>query len=153
MKLAEALMLRADMQKKIASLRARIARGVVVQDGSQPNEDPMALIREAAAVIAELERLVVAINAANLQHALPDGRSLAAALAHRDALTLQLGCLQAAIDATDDRYDRMGGREVKWTTTVDVPALQKQIEDLSRQLRTLNARIQETNWQIELDWK
>lgn len=153
MKLAEALMLRADMQKKIASLRARIARGVVVQDGSQPNEDPMALIREASAVIAELERLVVAINAANLHHALPDGRSLVAALAHRDALTLQLGCLQAAIDATDDRFDRFGGREVKWTTTVDVPALQKQIEDLSRQLRTLNARIQETNWQIELDWK
>ena len=152
MKLAEALMMRADMLTKIASLRARIARGAVVQEGAKPNEDPMALIKEASAVIAEHERLVVAINAANLRHALPDGRSLTAALAHREALTLQLGSLQAAIDATDERFDRMGGRDVKWTTTVDVPALQKQIEDLSRRLRTLNAMIQETNWQIDLDW-
>ena len=33
MKIAEALLLRADMQKKLASLRERIGRNAVVQDG------------------------------------------------------------------------------------------------------------------------
>ena len=40
MKLAEALLLRADMQKKLASLRERIVANAVVQEGDKPHEDP-----------------------------------------------------------------------------------------------------------------
>ncbi|MBB6428628.1 DIP1984 family protein [Algisphaera agarilytica] len=37
MKLAEALMLRSDQEKKIASLRERIAANAVVQEGETPH--------------------------------------------------------------------------------------------------------------------
>lgn len=150
MKLAEALLLRGDIQKKIASLRERIVRNGLVQEGSTPLEDPNALLLEASAVMDELEKLVTSINAANLTHQLPDGRSLTAAIAHRDTLVQRHALLQAAIGATQKEPDRYSVREIKWVAAVDVAKLQKQSEDLARQARELNARIQETNWKIEL---
>lgn len=151
MKLAEALLLRGDMQKRLASLQARIARNVLVQEGSKPSEDPAVLLKEAAGVIDELETLVIAINTANLKHTLPDGRSLTAAIAHRDNLSQRHATWQAAIDGAQREPDRYSSREIKWVTTVQVSKLQKQIEDLAKQIRTLNAAIQETNWQVELE--
>lgn len=150
MKLAEALLLRGDVQKKLASLRERITRNVLLQEGTAPHEDPNVLLQEATAVIGELEALVVSINVANLAHKLPDGRSLTAAMAHRDSLTQRHALLKSAIDATQKEPNRYSTREIKWVTAIEVSKLQKQTEDLSRQIRELNAKIQECNWQIEL---
>ena len=150
MKLAEALLLRGDLQKKLASLRERIVRNGLVQEGNAPHEDPNALLLEAAGVIDELEALVTSINVANLSNKLPDGRTLTAAIAHRDSLVQRHAMLQAAIGATQKEPDRYSVREIKWVAAVDVAKLQKQSEDLARQIRELNAKIQETNWKIEL---
>jgi len=150
MKLAEALLLRGDLQKKLTSLRERIVRNGLVQEGNAPHEDPNALLLEAAGVIDELEALVTSINVANLSNKLPDGRTLTAAIAHRDSLVQRHAMLQAAIGATQKEPDRYSVREIKWVAAVDVAKLQKQSEDLARQIRELNAKIQETNWKIEL---
>jgi hypothetical protein len=40
MKLAEALILRADIRKRIEQLRSRLAANIQVQEGSDPHEDP-----------------------------------------------------------------------------------------------------------------
>ncbi len=48
MKLAEALLLRADLQKKTSSLRERIVANAVVQEGDEPREDPKALLKRSA---------------------------------------------------------------------------------------------------------
>ena len=56
----------------------------------------------------------------------------------------------AAIGATQKEPDRYSVREIKWVAAVAVAKLQKQSEDLARQIRELNAKIQETNWKIEL---
>jgi hypothetical protein len=150
MKLAEALLLRGDVQKKLASLRERISRNVLLQEGNAPHEDPKALLQEAMMVIAELEALVVKINVANLGNRLPDGRSLTAAIAFRDSLMQRHAVLQSAIGATQKEPDRYSVREIKWVAAVDVGMLQKQSEDLSRQIREINAKIQESNWLIEI---
>ena len=50
-KLAEALLLRADVQKKVASLRERIVANAVVQDGDKPSEDPNVLLLEVSGVL------------------------------------------------------------------------------------------------------
>jgi len=150
MKLAEALLLRGDMQRKLATLRERITRNVLVQEGNTPHEDPNELITEANAVIGEFEKLVESINVANLTHKLPDGRTLTAAIAHRDSLTLRHAILQAALAATNKEPDRYSVREIKWVAAIDVSKLQSQAEDLARKIRELNGRLQETNWQVEL---
>lgn len=151
MKVAEALLLRGDLQKKIASLRERIVHNTLVQEGNQPHEDPNALLLEAHSVMVELEALVIKINVSNVQNTLPDGRSLTAAIAHRDCLIQKHALLKATLDATQNEPDRYSAREIKWVSAVNVSSLQKQSEDLARQIRELNARIQETNWQIELE--
>ena len=46
MKLAEALLIRSDMQKKLAQIKGRIRSNVKVQEGDTPNEDPNALMIE-----------------------------------------------------------------------------------------------------------
>jgi len=150
MKLAEALLLRGDVQKKLASLRERISRNVLLQEGNAPHEDPNALLQEAMMAIAELEALVVTINVANLGNRLPDGRSLTAAIAFRDSLMQRHAVLQSAIGATQKEPDRYSVREIKWVAAVDVGMLQKQSDELSRQIREINARIQESNWLIEI---
>ena len=55
-KLAEALLLRGDIQKKLASLRERIGRNGVVQEGDTPHEDPNNLLKEAFVVLDELRK-------------------------------------------------------------------------------------------------
>ena len=56
--------------------------------------------------------------------------------------------LAAAAAITQERYSR---REVKFKASVDVAKVQALADDLARQHRELDARIQETNWQAELD--
>lgn len=150
MKLAEALLLRSDVQKKLASLRERIVKNALVQEGDKPHEDPNALLMEAAGVIDELRTLVTSINTANLKHALPDGRTLTEAIAQRDSLEQRHSVLQAAIGGIQKEPDRYSVREIKWVSMLDVKKLQKQSEDLAKQIRELNAKIQETNWKVEV---
>jgi hypothetical protein len=151
MKLAEALLLRADTQKKLASLRERIARNAVVQEGETAHEDPGKLMKEAVGVLGELEKLVVTINTANLANKLADGRTLTEAIARRDKLVQQHSVIHTAIDGSKKEPDRYSMSEIKWVATIDVSKLQKQSDDLARQIRELNAQIQETNWSVELD--
>lgn len=151
MKLAEALMLRGDMQKKLASLRERLAANAVVQEGDQVHEDPEGLMKEAFGVLDELERLVYAINQANLKHQLPDGRNLTEAIARRDTLAQRHALIQSAIAASRKEPERYSVREIKWVATMEIAKLQRQLEDLAQNIRELNARIQETNWKVDLD--
>ena len=150
MKLAEALLLRADIQKKIASLQARAQKYTVVQEGEKPAEDPNELLRQVTEVAGELHRLVLAINTANLHHTIASGESITEALARRDSLVLHHRVLVGVVDACAKPVERYGVKEIRWLVTVDVPNLQRQIDDMAKQIRELNAAIQEAGWRVEL---
>lgn len=150
MKLAEALLLRADLLKKLASLRERVVANAVVQEGEEPHESPGALLKEAFDVMQQLEALIVRIHRTNGATALSDGRRLSEVLARRDSLALQHSLLIAAIAGCRKEPERYSVREIKWVATLKPSKLQKQADDLAKQLREVNARIQEANWQTEL---
>jgi hypothetical protein len=150
MKLAEALLLRADIQKKLASLQVRAQRYAVVQDGESPAEDPQAILRQVEAVAGEFHRLVFAINRANLRHKIVSGESITEALARRDSLILRHRILQSVVDVCAKPPDRYGMKEIRWITTVNVAALQTEVDSLAKEIRELNAAIQEAGWQVEL---
>lgn len=150
MKIAEALMLRSDMQKKLASLKQRIANNVVVQEGDTPHEDPNTLLSEAAGIQDELEALIVRINRANQVCRLADGRALSDVVARRDTLVARHALLQHAIAATNKEPDRYSMKEIKWVAMIKVAALQKRADDLAKSLREINTAIQEANWKSEL---
>ena len=109
MKLAEALILRADTQKRIAELRKRASQNAKVQEGSRPSEDPQALMTQLRELYTQLTGLVQRINRTNTTTAFDDTLSMADALAVRDTLGAQQGMLremaQAAVP-TQDRFTR-----------------------------------------------
>ena len=150
MKLAEALLLRADLNKKLASLRERINRNAIVQEGETPKEKVEDLLAEATSVLEEQQKLVRTINAANESTKLADGRLLADVLALRDTLIARHSLLTATIAATHKDVDRYSQREIKWIAQIDVASLQKQADDLSRKIREVNVTVQAANWQIEI---
>ena len=151
MKLAEALLLRADIQKKLASLQSRAQKYAMVQEGERPPEDPREILDQVDAIANDLHRLVFAINRANLNFVIATGESLTEALAKRDSLVLRHRILQSVIDSCVKPVERYGVKEIRWVATVDVPALQRQVDDLAKQIRELNAAIQEAGWRVELE--
>lgn len=151
MKLAQALVLRADKQKKLGSLRDRIACNAMVEEGFKPPEDPAELIEESFRVLNELQRLVVKINAANLANKLPDGRTLTEAIAQREEWTQQHRMLQHAIERSGQEPSRYSMREIRWEAVMEVKALQRRADDLSKKIRELDLLIQETNWNTDLE--
>lgn len=151
MKLAEALALRADIQKKIASLRVRIARSAMVQEGVKPAEDSSKLLKEAMGAQEELKDLLIRINLTNSRSRLPDGRTLTEAVAQRDVFIGQHSLLTGAIEASHKEPDRYSNSEIKWVASMEVSKLQKQLDDVAKNLRLLNLAIQKANWDIDLE--
>ncbi|MBX2852577.1 MAG: DIP1984 family protein [Phycisphaeraceae bacterium] len=151
MKLAEALLLRADMKKKLESLRSRVASNAVVQEGETPHEDPSELLMQSFGVVKEMQALIARINIANHTNKLEDGRTLADLINQREALAMQHSLITNAVQNSNKEPDRYSMSEIKWVAALDVRSLQKQADDLAINIRELNAIIQEKNWRVELD--
>ena len=149
MKLAEALLERADLQKRLAQMGGRLNNNARVQEGEKPAEDPKALLKEQEALTAWLETLVAQINLTN-SAALIDGLPMTVFLARRDARREQLQQLRNFLDAASSLSDRARQSEIKIISTVDVAKLQKELDQKSKALRELDAKIQSANWIMDL---
>src|SRR5437870_9709608 len=150
MKLAEALILRADLKKRSEQLKQRLKRSAKIQEGDQPVESPDALVAEFERVAAELETVIRQINWTNSNAQFDDRHRISDVLAMRDTLDLRIGVLRDVIDEASHRERFFTRSEIRFIATVDGTALQKQVDDLSRKRRELDTRIQALNWQIDL---
>ena len=150
MKLAEALLLRGDLQRALASLRERISKNTLVQEDERPSEDPATLLSSAEAVIRRLQKLTFAINEANLSARTAKGRPLTLALAERDAILQRHGVLASAASSATQQPERSGTKEIRWVRTVDVAAIRAAADQAAAAYREVNAEIQAANWTVEL---
>lgn len=150
MKLAEALIVRADCQKRVEQLKARIVRSALVQEGDAPPENPLELLAEAERVSNELSDLIKRINKTNSVTLFENDRTLSDALAERDVLGMKRGVYHELANAASVMQSRYTRSEVKFKSTVEVPEVQKRVDELAKAYRELDARIQELNWQTEL---
>jgi hypothetical protein len=149
MKLAEALAIRGDHQKRLEQVKARLIGNAKVQEGEQPAEDPEVLIAEYESLAAELVQLIRRINISN-STAVILGRSMTQALAERDILKLRHAMYRdfaQAAAVTQVIYTRS---EVRFKSTVTVSSIQKKADAVAKELRELDTRIQEANWLIDL---
>ena len=149
MKLAEALQERADLNRRIQQLQQRLGNNAVVQEGEAPAEDPAALLRELDGCAENLERLIARINLTNCR-AEVDGESLTALLARRDALKLRLGAYRDLAHSASQLGRRGMRSEIKLLSAVNVRELQKQVDQMAKELRVLDNSIQAANWATEL---
>lgn len=150
MKLAEALIWRADAKKRMEQLKQRVMRNAKVQEGDAPAENPLALLAEYERLAGEFVQIVQRINRTNSATDLRAGMTLADALAVRDVLAMRVEILRglaAAAVITQDRYTKS---EVKFRSTVDIADLQQQVNRLAVEHRELDAQIQALNWQTDL---
>jgi uncharacterized protein DUF6847 len=150
MKLAEALVQRADLQKRIEQLRKRLKLSAQVQEGDQPPEDPAELLSEVERLLGEITGLIGTINRTNLSATLADGTTLTDALARRDALALHYSILSDLAEAATVEINRYSRSEIKSHPTVQVSALRKQMDALATRRRELDTAIQATNWNTDL---
>jgi hypothetical protein len=150
MKLAEALVLRADHQRRIAQLRQRMIANAKVQEGDQAAEDAQALFAEIERIASDLTDLIQRINRTNAVTELESGLTVSDALAVRDTLKLRHDIMRELARSaviTQSRYSRS---EVKFVSAVNVVAIQQRADELAREHRELDTRIQELNWLTEL---
>ena len=150
MKLAEALILRADCQKRFEQLKQRVVRSAKVQEGDEPPENPRELLAELERLAAELADLIKRVNRTNAATQYQPGKTLADALAERDVLVLRREAYSGLAQAASVTQDRYSKSEVKFKSTVNVPEIQRQVDALAKAYRETDARIQEINWQTEL---
>ena len=150
MKLAEALIQRADHRKRLDQLKERLLRVARVQEGDSPAEDPAALLAEVERTAAGLTRLIQRINRTNSTTALDDGRTIADAIAERDTLQLRHAIVTSLIQAAIIKQDRFTKSEVRFHSTVDIVTLQRQADNLAQAYRELDTKIQAANWLVEV---
>ena len=150
MKLANALSQRSELQTRIRQLEVRLNNNAQVQEGEQPAEDPIELLKELEADYARMEGLVSAINRTNNSTRLEDGATLSDLLAKRDCLKGKLSALRGFLDNASALIRRHSVSEIKVKSTVNFRELQKQVDGLSKDLRQLEETIQEKNWTTEL---
>ena len=149
MKLATALSERADLQRRIISLRHRLNNNAKVQEGEQPTEDPEELLKELDGCLVRLEELVARINKTN--NATKSGDlTVTDLIARRDILKERIGIMRDFLDVASDKVSRYSKAEIKICSTVNVAGLQKDLDTWSKQFRELDEKIQELNWLTEL---
>jgi hypothetical protein len=149
MKLAEALLLRSEYQKKIESLQSRILANIKVQENDRPLENPQELIKAAFELSDQLCALIQKINARNSAVTLPTGQTLSEAIVERDMLMKKRNMLASIVAKAQEKDYRLTHAEVKMNVIVSVEETQKQLDSLSQKFRELDTRIQEINWTTE----
>ncbi len=149
MKLATALAERSDIQNRINTISARLDNNAKVQEGDVPAEDPKALMEELDRLIVRLEDLVARINLTN-SGTVYEGKTITEFLAHRDCLKKKVRVLRDFLNTASDRVTRMTRTEIKIVSTVPVSEIQKTVDGLAKELRTVDEKIQELNWTTEL---
>lgn len=150
MKLAEALIARADHQRRLEQLKQRLMQNARVQEGDEAAESPAQLLQEIERVAAQLEELIRRINRTNAATSFDGEMTITDALAARDILRLRHELYRSLAQAAAAKQDRFSRFEVKFESTVDVGQIQQQADDLAREHRDLDTRVQELNWQTEL---
>ncbi|MDM8088190.1 DIP1984 family protein [Parasutterella secunda] len=149
MKLAEALILRKDLQTRVARIRDRLFANVLVQEGDKPSEDPAELIVRLNEMLAELGSLISKINKTN-SSTLLDGKPLADAITERDIALRKVNILREALQKAADRPKRYSQKEIRLLTPLDVRKEEKIVDKIAYEARVLDAKIQAKNWEVEL---
>ena len=149
MKLAAALIERADLQTRLTQLQTRLLNNAKVQEGVKPNEDPKDLLKELDEISKQLEDYIYRINMTNAA-TLVDETPLTTLLAKKDVLTKKISILRTFLNESSALVDRYSLKEIKIDSTVDVAKLQKDLDTLSKELRLLDQKIQEINWTTDL---
>ena len=124
MKLAEALQERADINRNIEQLRNRLNNNVLVQEGEKPAEEPEKLKQELDASMERLAYLITRIN--------------------------QTNCETEIVGTGSQTSYRVRSAEIKIKSAISVAEWQAEIDKMAKELRLLDNKLQQSNWNTDL---
>lgn len=150
MKLAEALIERSDLQKKLQQDRERLINNATVQEGLSPNEKPEDLLGELYEDTKRYEYLITHINMTNELTKTKGGETISSLITKRNILETTIEILRTFISAGSVSNVRLTHSEIRTVTTFNVAQMQKEVSKFSKQLREVDTSIQEMNWLTEL---
>lgn len=150
MKLAEALLVRADTQKECSNLLSRVQNNALVQEGDEPAEDPKPILAAYDAKVKVLAELIPRINRTNAETSFSDTETLADAIVRRDILARRLAAYRQIIEALQIRPSRYSATEIRFVRTLDPAFLQKEVDAMSKEYRELDIQLQAKNWTTDL---
>lgn len=150
MKLAEALIERADLKQKIAIINERIYNNAKIQEGTNPNEDVGELLKELDKKLDRYNYLIVHINKTNELATNKSGETISAMIAKRDVLTEKLKSYSGLVTSGSAIVDRISHSEIRILPSFNVADAQKVLDGISQQIRVIDTAIQELNWATEL---
>lgn len=149
MKLAEALQERADLNRRIEQLRNRLNSNALVQEGEKSAEEPEQLLKELDGCVVRLEELMARINRTNGE-TMVEGKTLTQLLARKDALMVRLTAYRDLVNTASQTARRATRSEIKIFSTINVQDKQRMADEMARELRLLDNKLQATNWTTEL---
>ncbi len=149
MKLAEALQERADINRNIEQLKNRLNNNVLVQEGETPVEDPEQLKQELDASLSRLDYLIAHINQTNCTVSI-DGHTLTEMIAKKDTLLMKIHIYKEITYNGSQLSYRARNSEIKIKPAISVADWQSQIDAMSKELRLLDNKLQESNWSTDL---
>lgn len=150
MKLAEALSLRKDLEKRISGLKERLENVVRVQEGDEPAENPEELMTELDQCLKQFELLIYNINVTNMKVVDENGHSMTKLLAERDVLNKRIAILRNTFNRASSYGDRYSRNEIRTVATIEIKPLRQQINKYSKQYREIDLKVQRLNFTYDL---
>lgn len=150
MKLAEALLLRVDLQKRMRQIEARLVKNAKMQGEEGPSEQPEDLLAEFDECNRQWAETIMRINRTNSFTKTEEGISIADLIVRRDAIKQKLNALYKLSDAATIEIGRYSRSEIIQRSAVSVPEVQKQISGLAKTYREADTQLQSLNWSTEL---
>ena len=149
MKLAEALNIRADLQRKVYQLKSRLIANSQVQEGDTPAEDPEDLLKELDTSIKKLEDVIKLINKTNSNTYIKN-KSISDMIVERDMLKLKMSATNELVNSASNKVDRYSNKEIKIFSTINVKEKQKELDKMSKEYREIDTLLQGLNWTTDL---
>ncbi|MCX7745837.1 MAG: DIP1984 family protein [Clostridia bacterium] len=150
MKLAEALMDRKAIKNKMEELKKRIYQNAQIQEGDIPIENPLTLIEELKCEVDKFEKLIIRINDTNNTVKLENGMTLMEAIVKKDMLNYLYMMYKNLADKATPTNERYSQREIKNIPNVNITEIRKKADDIAKEYRMLDSKIQEANWRVDL---
>lgn len=150
MKLAELLIERSEIQKRIAQMSSRLNDYAIIQEGDEPPFKPEVMLKKLDGLHVKLEETIRKINMVNMTTEIEPGMTLADAVTKRDVMKSRRNIYHGLFTASVVRDNRYSKKEIKFVTTLDVDSVMDITDELAKEIRILDSKIQNINWEVEV---
>lgn len=163
MKLAEALIERANIKKTTQDILNRINQNLIVDEGEEPDEHPQTLFTELESFHTRYRTLIHAINRTNTETMLETslGRiSIMEAISYRDFMDTRIqylrSILQTLQSGRNERYEQLiygdprPPEKIKQVKLLKAIEVRSELDKTSKERRELDSALQAANWNTEV---